>query len=345
MIYRKFGKTGVMVSALGFGTMRMPQYQKGEDWFVDDEKAIPLLERAYELGINYFDTAYGYNNGKGEFTVGKAIRKFRDKVYLSTKLPMWYVEKREDYRRILEEQLIKLDTGHIDFYHFHAVNKDVFDNRIIKFSLMEEARRAKEEGLIRHISFSFHDKPEVLKEIVDTGFFETLLCQYNLIDRGNEDAMAYAAQKGVGVAVMGPVAGGRLSGPSEVLEKHTGGRKMKAAETALRFVFSNPNISCVLSGMQDIGMLEENVRIASDEKLLSGQENEDIKSLYEKTGKIADLYCTGCEYCLPCDEGIRIPDIFRMLINHEVYGLRDLARNEYEALLKSDDPNNQMRHM
>lgn len=341
MIYKDFGKTGVKVSVLGFGTIRLPEFQKDEKWFIDEEKTTEMVRKAFEQGINYFDMGYEYCHGNGEVTIGKAIKGIRDKIYLSTKLPMWNVKEKDDFRRFLEKQLVRLDTEYIDFYHFHSLNRDYYNNKVIDFDLIEEMYKAKNEGSIKHISFSFHDKPEVIKEFVDTGYFETLLCQYNLIDRSNEDSIAYAAEKGIGVVVMGPVAGGRLTGPSEVLEQKKDDKIMKTSEVALRFVLSNPNVTCVLSGMETLEMIEENAKLASGDLKLSQEMNRNIKELYEKTKKLEDIYCTGCKYCLPCTEGINIPRVFKILINHDVYGLKELAGKEYIELQKNEKPDNQ----
>jgi predicted aldo/keto reductase-like oxidoreductase len=167
MIYRKFGKAGVYVSILGFGAMRLPTKEVNGKKEFDEDLSIEIIRKSYELGINYFDTAYGYCDGKSEIILGKAIKGFREKIYISTKSPVWNIEKRDDYRRILEEQLKKLDIDYIDFYHFHSLNWQNFNEKVLKLNLVEEAIRAKEEKLIKHISFSFHDKPENMLKIVE----------------------------------------------------------------------------------------------------------------------------------------------------------------------------------
>ncbi len=332
MQYREFGNTKVKISALGFGAMRLPGVEKEDDYIIDEELSVKMIERAYELGVNYFDTAYGYCSGKSENVVGKAIKKFRDKIYLSTKMPTWHVKEKGDYRRLLEEQLKKLDTGYIDFYHFHALNKDNWENTVLKHDLLDEAVKAKQEGLIKHISFSFHDSPQVLIDLIDTGYFETLLCQYNLLDRSNEEAIAHAKTKGLGVVIMGPVGGGRLASPSEILKKSLGESTISTPEVALRFVLGNSNVSSALSGMSSMEMVEENARAASVDPELTVTDRERINATFEQTKKLADLYCTGCEYCLPCPKGINIPKAFSIMNYHMVYGLDDYAKAEYKKI-------------
>jgi len=336
MQYREFGKTGVKISALGFGAMRLPEFEKDGKWYMDEEESLKIIHRAFELGVNYIDTAYGYSHGNNEYIVGKALRGYRDRVYISTKVPTWLVKKKEDYRRFLEEQLRKLDVEYIDFYHFHSVNKDNWENIILRFNLLDEARKAKDEGLIKHISFSFHDKPEVMEEIADTGIFETVLCQYNLLDRSNEKAISYVRKKGLGTVIMGPVAGGRLAAPSEVFAQ-TFGRKTKSTpEVALRFVLGNPDVCCALSGMNSLEMVEENAKIASIAEPLSDSDWEKINAMLEETNRLAELYCTGCDYCLPCPKGIKISQIFKLMIYHKVYGLTETAKNGFKNYGKDE---------
>ncbi len=277
MQYREFGKTGIKVSALGFGAMRLPMANKKGKSHVKEQESIKMLQRAYELGVNYFDTAHGYCNGESEIVVGKAIKLFRGNIYLSTKVPTWSVKKRGDYRRLLDEQLKKLDTDYIDFYHFHGLGMGNWKDVVKKFKLLIEAGQAKEEGLIKHISFSFHDKPEVMKMIADSGVMDSVLCQYNLLDQNNEKAIAYVRKKGLGVAVMGPVGGGRLGEPSKEIKNMIKGGTKSSAETALRFVLSNPNVSCALSGMSHISHVEENARVASREGYLTNAEKKQVQ--------------------------------------------------------------------
>lgn len=332
MQYRKFGNTGVMISALGFGAMRFPEYEKDGQWYIKEEESIQMVHRAFDLGVNYIDTAYGYCHEKSEIVVGKAIKGYRDKVHVSTKLPLWKVTGTADYRRLLEEQLRKLDTDHIDFYHFHGIGKDRWENVILKYNLLDEAVKAKQEGLIKHISFSFHDKPEFLKVLIDSGAFESVLCQYNLLDRSNEEAIAYANEKGLGVVVMGPVGGGRLAAPSELFNNALGQKANSTPEVAMRFVLGNQNVSCALSGMSAMKMVEENTVVASNEEPLSKEEWDKINKMLEETKRLADLYCTGCDYCMPCPKGIKIPHVFKLMNYHKVYGLSEFAKKQFTHL-------------
>ncbi len=330
MQYRKFGKTNLQISALGFGAMRLPQKNEGSNQVFDYDESIRIIRRAYELGVNYFDTAPGYCNTESEIIVGKAIKPFRDKILLSTKNPI-EDDSAEHFRELLENSIKKLDTDYIDFYHMWGISWQAYTEKIEKGPL-KEALKLKDEGLIRHLSFSFHDKPENMIKIIDTGVFESVLCQYNLLDRSNEEAIAYANEKGLGVVVMGPVGGGRLGVHSEVINNLVPGGVKSSAELALRFVIANKGVSCALSGMGSMAMVEENVKVASDESVLSESELSAINEAMLQNKKLAELYCTGCNYCMPCPNEVNIPLNFQLMNYHKVYGLTDYSRSEYQKI-------------
>lgn len=315
--------------------MRLPEIEINEKWYIDEGKALPLLFKGYESGINYFDSAPYYCHKNSEHAMGKALKSVRDKVKLTTKLPISDVKKPSDMRRFLENSLENMDTTYIDFYHFWGLNKGSLED-IKKNDLFNEARKAKEEGLIRHLSFSFHDAPENMIDIIDAGegIFESVLCQYNLLDRANEKSIAYAKKKGLGVAAMGPVAGGRLAAPTELYKKLTGKESIATYELALRFVLGNENISIALSGMQDIDMLEKNLAIANLETYMNKEEWDKVGSAMGEIKRFSELYCTGCNYCQPCPQNIIIPKIFNMYTYHNVYGLSAAAKKEFEEYKK-----------
>ncbi len=330
MQYREFGSTGVRVSTLGFGCMRFPEYQLEDGtWQVDQEKVDEMLMRAYALGVNYFDSAFFYCHQNSEIAIGKALKQVRDQVYISTKCPMDMVKKPEDYDAMLEKSLHKLGTDHVDFYHFWAINRKVFDEKILGMGLLDRAMALKAQGKIRHISFSFHDTPEALKYIIDTApQLETVLLQYNLLDRTNEDMIRYAREKGLGVAVMGPVGGGRLAAPTELARK-LGTGNFATYELALRFVLGNPNVCVALSGMQTVEMVEQNAAVASLECPMTEEQWKQAGDAMENLKKFSELYCTGCGYCQPCPKGIQIPRIFQAYTYHNVYGLHEAAKNAW----------------
>ena len=334
MQYRPFGRTGVNISTLGVGCMRLPEIQKEDgSWEVDQEKTDAMLMRAYELGVNYFDTAFYYCHSNSEIAIGKALKPIRDKVYISTKCPLEMVKEPGDFRKTLMESLRKLDTPYVDFYHFWGINQKTFDEKIVPMGRIAEAQKLKEEGLIRHISFSFHDSPEALKHIIDNGEgLESVLLQYNLLDRANEEMIQYAAKKGLGVVVMGPVGGGRLAAPTELAAK-LGTEAVNTYELAFKFVLGNPGVCCALSGMQTIDMVEKNAKVASLENPMSEEEWRRVGESLENLKKFSELYCTGCGYCQPCPKGINIPRIFQAYTYQNVYGLTELAKNNWNGYL------------
>ena len=337
MQYRKFGNTGVNISALGFGCMRLPEVQQEDgSWMVDQEKVNEMMQRAYDLGVNYFDTALYYCHHNSEIAIGKALKPFRDKVYVSTKCPLDLVKKTEDFEAILDKSLQKLDMDYVDFYHFWGIDQKEFDEIIVPLGLLEEAERLKRKGKIRHISFSFHDKPEALKHIIDNGpQLESVLLQYNLLDRVNEEMIHYAREKGLGVVVMGPVGGGRLAAPTELAQK-LGSGNLNTYELALRFVLGHPGVCCALSGMQTVEMVEQNTAVASLEVPMTREQWQQAGESMENLKKFSELYCTGCAYCQPCPQGIEIPKIFQAYTYHNVYGLIESAKKDYERYVNNE---------
>lgn len=334
MQYTEFGKTGIKVSRLGFGCMRFPFTEVDGKKVFNEEESIRMMHRAMELGVNYFDTAPGYCDTISEIIVGKALKGRRDQVYLSTKYPT-EVGTGDDYEKKLEISLKKLDTDYIDFYHFWGISLDTWEKKLdTPDGPLARALKLRDQGVIRHISFSFHDKPENMMEIIrrGQGQLASVLCQYNLLDRANEDAIAFAHEQGLGVTIMGPVGGGRLGAPSQIIQDLLPGKVQSSAEMALRFVMNNPNVNIALSGMSSMEMVEENARVASDMSPLSAGENARIDAMLEENRRLAELYCTGCNYCMPCPKGLNIPEIFKMMNYHRVYGLTDYAKKTYAAI-------------
>jgi predicted aldo/keto reductase-like oxidoreductase len=324
MEYRDFGSTGVKVSALGWGLMRLPQ---------DDDEAVRVIRHGIDLGINYLDTAPGYNNGWSERMLGEAIKGYdRSKLYLSTKNPL-HCNTGKGWRERLDASLERIGSGYLDFYQVgHGLSWQAFEENFSQPGAgMDEAKKAIEEGLIRYPCLSCHDSPENMLKLLETGFFRGMTLQYNLLDRNNEPVIEYAHEHGLGIVIMGPVAGGRLGMPSERIS----GMLASAASTpeiALRFVLANPGVSTAISGMNTIEMVEENVAVGSRDETLSEQEKQAIEQALEENKKLAELYCTGCNYCMPCPNGVGIPENFKLMNQHRVWGLTDLAKRGYRRL-------------
>ncbi|MBR2642191.1 MAG: aldo/keto reductase [Lentisphaeria bacterium] len=334
MQYCDFGKTGVKISRLGFGTMRLPINDDPalKDRTDDLEEAANLVAAGVDAGITYVDAAWGYCGGRCEKAVGMGLAqdRRRDQIVLSTKLPTWLVQEPDDFFRFLDQQLERLQTDHIDFYHLHALNQDRWDNIVRKFKLIDLAEKALDQKMIRHLSFSFHDTPALMKEIIDTDAFSSVLCQYNLLDRTLVEGFEYAHKKGLGVCIMGPVGGGRLAFKEGVFENVSS--RWTTPELALKFVLSNPAVSCALSGMGNMEMLADNVRVASDPDPLTPEELAAVEELEAKLNELKTVYCTGCAYCQPCPKEVRIPDIMTSLIYDKVYGMPDAGKLCYSQI-------------
>jgi uncharacterized protein len=333
MQYRTFGNTGIQMSALAYGAMRLPAR---DDKKVDLEQAVPLLRRGIDLGINYIDSAFGYIDGTSEVAVGQAVKGYnREKLYLATKIPVHTLDDGTEavWRTKFETQLKRYDTPYIDFIHFHGLRWVDFTDVISKPGMaLEAARKAQAEGLVRYISFSSHDETENIIKLVDTGEFSSMLVQYNYLDRHNEPAIARAHEKGMGVVIMGPVAGGRLATPGGIVIDSEGLLEVKTPELALRFVWNNPNVSVALSGMNQMEQIEENCRAAGRAGTLEDREQDAVRRLLEQNQKLADLYCTGCAYCMPCPNDVNIPENFRYMNWFKVWGLEEQAREAYARL-------------
>ncbi len=322
-----FGKTGYKASILGFGVMRLP----AKDGKVDFEESTRILRLGLAKGINFLDSHHFYHNGQSEEAIGKAIKGFnRDDLIIQTKIGMYNDYSEGECRRLLEEALKKLGTDYIDFYLSHSLKWESYvkyNKLFIKFT-----RKAMNEGLIRHTGFSAHDTPQNIIKLIDTGLFSAILLQYNYLNKTNEEALARAHEKGMGVSVMGPVGGGRLVSDWESRKKMYKDKFSSPAELALKFVFSNKNIHTALSGMSSAGQVEENTLIAGAGGTLTEDERKKIEAEFERKKKLLELYCTGCGYCMPCKSGVNIPAVFEILNLDRVYGFRDLARMRYEKL-------------
>lgn len=320
------GKTGLTVPVLGFGAMRLPE----KDSQVKQKASTALIRRAIELGINYIDTAPAYCRNLSEEIVGRAIAGYdRESLIVSTKN-----DERKDADRWWEHlhtSLKRLSTDYIDIYFFWGIKGREFAEGIAPPGLYDQALKAKEQGLIRHIAFSFHDEPKEIIPIIDSGLFEVMLVQYSLMDRTLETAIQRAHSRGMGVVVMGPLGGGRITQPSPITELLAPTPKGRA-NVGLRFALSHPGVSSVLSGMSDVGMLEENVDTANKLSPLTSGERERIEYLWEERERQAEIGCTSCRYCEPCPRKVNIPFVLSSLEAGLTWGLWDYAKERIAFL-------------
>lgn len=332
MRYTTLGSRGPRVSRLGFGCMRLPM---GTDGKVDRKLAIPMLQRAVDLGVTYFDTAVFYCHGDSQRAVGEALEGVRDRIVLSTKNHLHDATPEEWWAR-LEESLQLLRTDHLDVYNFHGLTWETFQQDIGRpGGKLELMRRAKAEGKVRHICCSFHDEPDALVKLAETGAFDAITVQYNLLNRMLEAGIHRCRELGVGVVVMGPVGGGRLGVESRRIRELSGGDAASTPEAALRFVLAHPGVNVALSGMSSLEMLEENVRIVSEKEPFTPAQIAAMEREMERVKALQGVNCPACGYCQPCPFGVNIPENFRIYNEYKLYGLTDAARKAYGALVKS----------
>jgi uncharacterized protein len=347
MQYRQFGKLDWKVSALGFGCMRLPSLEADHSK-IDEPEASKLVRHAIDHGVNYLDTAYGYHGGNSERLVGQALKDgYREKVKLATKLPAWLVKSAADFDKFLNEQLAKLQTDHIDFYLLHGLGKERWDS-LLSLGILPWAEAAIDSGRIRHLGFSFHDKLPVFKEIVDaTRLWDFCQIQYNYMDineQAGTEGLQYAAAKGLAVVVMEPLLGGKLANPPDPIKVlwDTAKTSRPAVEWALEWLWNQPEVSLVLSGMSTLQQVEENLVYASRSQagLLQPDELTLIDQVRAAYLQISPIPCTKCEYCLPCPNGLKIPRLFEIYNASAMYG--DLAggRRSYQWVPDAERANN-----
>ena len=330
MQYRILGRTGLRISTLGFGSMRLPMTAPGPEGIVNDELAIPMIHRAFELGVNYIDSAVFYCNNDSQRAVGEAVKAWgkREEIVISTKNNYYGLEEKPWWDN-LEESLRKLQVSCIDIYNFHGLNRTAW-GEFVSPKLLAFAKKAKDQGMIRHIAFSFHDTAEGLRELADQDFADSVTLQYHLLDRQLEDTLEYVRRdRDMGIVVMGPVSGGRLGDTCKVMEGVIPG--MRVPEMALNFVLSNPNVTCAISGMQNVEMVERNCAVASAGRVFTSDEKRVLLDACESKLK-AQIACTSCNYCQPCPVGIAIPRIFGYYNNALVYGTWDNSKESYQTM-------------
>jgi uncharacterized protein len=339
--YRAFGRTGTQVSVLGFGCMRLPIIDEDAGQ-IDENLAIPMIRHAIDNGVNYIDTAYPYHKGTSEAVTGRALKDgYREKVFLATKLPIWLVESVEDTEKYLNEQLERLDTDCIDFYLVHSLNTDSWE-RTKKYDVLSTLEKARAQGKIKHIGFSFHDRLAVFKEIVDSYPWDFTQIQLNYMDENYQagvEGMKYAHDKGLGIVVMEPLRGGKLVRhiPEDIMAIWEEANPQRSpAEWALHWVFDHPEVSVVLSGMTTLPQVDENILVSRNAAANSLKPDE-----LDLIGKVRDMYvqktkvlCTDCGYCLPCPEGVAIPSVFGLYNDAAAYATSAVSRRFYGGLVE-----------
>lgn len=344
MQYVPFGKHGFQVSRLGFGCMRLPTAQEGERRVIDREEAIALIRRGIDGGITYVDTAYPYHDGESEIVVGKALKDgYRERVRLTTKLPVWAVNEEKDMNRLLDEQLKKLDVPYVDFYLLHAMNKDRLE-KMQALHYQDFYRQAIRDGRIKRPGFSFHDDHDTFLRILrDWDEWGMAQIQFNYLDDGEqatEAGLKEAGKMGVPVVIMEPLRGGALANPpanvKELIENHAPRRS--AVEWAFSFIADYPEVATILSGMSSREQLDDNLRVFDRLTVggLAGEDRQFIHSLKEAYLSRMPVKCTGCQYCQPCPQGVRIPEIFQGYNSSKMFDQPDRFLRNYRFRIEQD---------
>ena len=331
MKYRK-DRHGEEISVLGYGCMRFSK--KGGS--IDLEKTEKEILRAIEAGVNYFDTAYIYPGS--EKALGSILEKngCREKVRIATKLPQYLINRTGAIDRYFDEQLSRLKTDYIDYYLMHMLTDVASWRKLCSLGIREWIQKQKESGRIRNIGFSFHGDTGMFLEILDEYDWDFCQIQYNYMDefsQAGRKGLETAAGRGVPVIIMEPLRGGKLINmlPDEaeklIREK---GEGRTAAEIGLRWLWDQPGVTCVLSGMNSVEMIDENCRIASEAEagMMSPAEHTLVKELKEKIQASVKIGCTECRYCMPCPQGVDIPGVFRCY-NHMWTEKKSDGRHEY----------------
>lgn len=329
MQYRKFGKLDWKVSALGFGAMRLPVIE-GNQGKIDEPEAIKMIRYAVDNGVNYIDSGYMYHMGQSEVLVGKAIKDgYRQKMKVVTKLPVNMMQKPDDFDRILNDQLKKLDIDKIDFYLLHGLSKMGWA-KVKEWNLLNWAEKKMAEGKFGRLGFSFHDNYDAFKEIVD-GYDNWVLAQvqYNYMDeeeQATRKGVEYAASKGLAVVVMESLRGGKLSKdpmPAPVAKViKEAKRQMRAVEWAFDWLWNQPEVSVTLSGMSTMDQVKEDVAIAGRFKgpgSFSADDTAVVKNIQQAYKSLSPIPCTQCRYCQPCPNNVNIPTVFQIYNDAMMY--------------------------
>lgn len=324
MNYREMGKTGDKVSVLGYGCMRFPK----KDGKIDEERTEKQVISAIERGVNYFDTAYIYPHS--EEVLGRILAKgHRDKVLIATKMPLFMIHSAKDMENTLATSLKRLQTDHIDYYLLHNINSVEGWQRLKSLGVIEFLEEKQREGKIRRIGFSYHGAEGQFKSVVDDYNWDFCQIQYNYLDEHTQAGKAgleYAAKKGLGVVIMEPLRGGLLAqkmpkAAQEIWAECEDGKSKTPAEWALRWVWNHPEVTLLLSGMNEETHIEENLRIAETALPLSLTEQElaNIDRVRDTIQSILKVGCTGCGYCMPCPAGVNIPLCFAFYNNKYLF--------------------------
>ncbi len=345
MQYRTFGSLDFTPSALGFGAMRLPVRAgpdgRPDNTRIDHDVATAMLRRAVDGGVNYVDTAWIYHGETSEAWLGEALGGgYRDKVKVATKMPVWHVQKAGDFDRLLATQLERLQLDAVDFYLLHSIDERHW-RQVLEHDQLAAAERALADGRIRHLGFSFHGTADLFPQVLEaTDLWELCQIQLNYMDeefQAGRRGLELAAARGMGVIVMEPVRGGMLAQhvPPRVQALWDAAPVERSpAEWALQWVWSLPEVSFLLSGMSTMEQVEQNLEYADRSRpgLLTTEELDIVAQVREVYRELSPIPCTSCRYCVPCPQGVAIPEILGLMNDAHRYGEPTRQRLQYSWL-------------
>lgn len=338
MEYSFLDKLNIKVSKLGFGAMRFP---KNKD-IIDQEKVNKMIKAAYDGGINYYDTAYVYDKCASEKALGIALKPFpRESFFVADKMPFWLVESQEDMDRIFNETLENIGVEYIDFYLMHSL--DVGNVEIMeKLNGIAWAIEKKKQGLIKNLGFSIHDDVSLLNKVLKMYDWDFVQIQYNymdILDNPGDAGYKVLVDNNIPIMIMEPLKGGMLASiPDALREPFDRLGKDSSAKFSFRWIAEKKGIATILSGMNEVQQVTENIEIFSDLKPLNKEEIKAIAKVRDNINSRQKVKCTGCSYCMPCPMGVNIPRNFKAWNNKALNGLSEnwisTSEVDYENLDK-----------
>lgn len=331
MEYVPYGKTGLRVSRFGLGCMRFPK---------DESEAVEMVRYAVDHGVNYLDTAYAYKDS--EAITGRALKDgYREKTYLATKSPIWNITEHGNFEKYLDEELVRLGTDHIDVYLLHNLHPEHW-KKVLKYDGLSFLDKMVKKGKILHKGFSAHTTTEAFRGIVDAFDWDMAQIQLNILDEHQQvgvEGLRYAAGKGLAVNIMEPLRGGSLVNnlPPEaggLIEAYPG-KKRSFVEWCFRWLYDMPEVSVVLSGTSSLGQLKDNLRIFGEAApgVMTREEQELIAGLRKAFESHWSIGCTGCRYCMPCPQGVHIPEAFKLYNSYQLVRPHAIDKFVYQRAL------------
>ena len=339
MNYRKNLINGDELSQLGFGCMRFPSSEKETE---------QIIKYAIDNGINYFDTAYIYPNS--ERTLGKILKRLdvREQVKIATKMPPWMIQSYDDFDKVFNKQLERLQTTYIDYYFMHVLTDLAAFEKLRDLGLEKWIAEKKQAGQIKNVGFSYHGGKSEFVKLLDAYDWQFCMIYYNFVDEHNQagkSGLEYAHSKQIPVMIMGPLAGGRLVNrlPKEVYKLYEkAATKRTAGEWALSWVLNHKEVTLALSGMSSLEDVKANINLVKGIKAGDFTDTEykmfdEIKAIIASYEKIK---CTGCGYCLPCPRGVDIPTCFDCYNHMETRGRYSALKSYVQSTTLKKDPTN-----